>query len=249
MFIAKKLLAALLLPPVSLLLLALFGLALAASSWRSGRRVGLTLAVAACCAILALSLNGVGNGLMAALETHGPVTEQALQRAQAIVVLGGGIYRNAPEYGGDTVSRFGLERIRYAARLARQTGLPLLLTGGSVFAGRPEAEVMRECLEKEFGVTVRWVEIASRDTSENATLSAPILKAAGVERIALVSHAWHMRRAIPLFERQGLEVIAAPTVFHRANWQGIEAWLPASLELSRIAAHEWLGHWVDEWLR
>lgn len=245
-FLAKKFLSSLILPPTSLLLLALFGLFLLASSWQRGRRLGGWLAVLGCGGALVLTLNGVSSALIVALEVHPPVTAQGLKDAEAIVVLGGGAYRNAREYGGDTVNRLGLERIRYAARLARESGLPLLLTGGAPFGGRAEAELMREVLEKEFGVPVRWVETASKDTGENAAFSAPLLKSAGLTRIALVSHAWHMRRAIPLFEREGLTVIPAPTIFHRAGWGTIEAWLPGSGELTRIAAHEWLGHWVNE---
>ena len=244
MFLAKKILSSLVLPPTSLLLLALFGLLLLVFSSR--RRLGGWLAVLGCGGALVLSLNGVSSALIVALEVHSPITAQGLKSAEAIVVLGGGAYRNAREYGGDTVNRLGLERIRYAARLARESGRPLLLTGGAPFEGRAEAELMREVLEKEFGVPVRWVETASRDTGENAAFSAAMLKAAGMSRIALVSHAWHLRRAVPLFEDEGLTVIPAPTIFHRASWGSIEAWLPGSGELTRIAAHEWLGHWVNE---
>ena len=79
--------------------------------------------------------------------------------------------------------------------------------------GRADAEAMKEAIEGYFGGRVQWVESASRDTAENAAYSAAILKAAGITRVALVSHAWHLRRAVPLFERQGLDVMAAPTGF------------------------------------
>lgn len=250
MFLLKKILTGLLLPPASLLLLILCGLLLARSAGPRRRRIGFCLAWLGGLSLLVLSLAGVGNALVFSLQTHPPLGAQGLQRAQAIVVLGAGVYRNAPEYGGDTVSRYALERVRYAARLARQSGLPLLLTGGSVFGGDPEAALMRDCLEKEFGVPVRWVETRSRDTGENAALSAALLQAEGIQRIALVSHAWHMRRALPLFENQGLEVIAAPTIFHhRTDWSAFESWLPTAGEMTRIAAHEWLGHWVNEMSR
>lgn len=57
------------------------------------------------------------------------------------------------------------------------------------------------------------VEAHSLDTQDNARLSARLLQADGITRIVLVSHAWHLRRAMPLFTQQGLEVIAAPTGF------------------------------------
>ena len=47
----------------------------------------------------------------------------ALARTQAIVLLSGGLYARAPEYGGeDTISPTTLFRARYAARLHRLGG-------------------------------------------------------------------------------------------------------------------------------
>ena len=241
MFLLKKLIAALILPPAGPLLLALFGLWLASSKTRRWRHAGFTLAILSLLSLFALSLPVVGNALMAPLEPQPPITPAQLQRAQAIVVLGGGSYYAAPEYGGDTGGYTTLERLRYGARLARESRLPLLVTGGSPFGARPEAESMRESLEQDFGVKVRWVEAASRDTAENASLSAPLLKAAGVTRIALVSHGWHLPRAIPLFEKQGLEVAAAPTAFSTASPSLIENLLPGAMKRSRWALSEYLG--------
>ena len=100
---------------------------------------------------------------------------------------------------------------------------------------------MRDALEQDFGVKVRWVESASRDTAENATLSAPMLKTAGITRIALVSHGWHLPRAIPLFEKQGLEVTPAPMAFSTGSPSLAESLLPGGLGLSRTALNEYLG--------
>ena len=58
-----------------------------------------------------------------------------MKSAQAIVVLGGGLYFDTPEYGGDTVGGSTLERLRYAATIARKTNLPVLVTGGAGWAG------------------------------------------------------------------------------------------------------------------
>jgi uncharacterized SAM-binding protein YcdF (DUF218 family) len=100
---------------------------------------------------------------------------------------------------------------------------------------------MREALEQDFGVKVRWVEAASRDSAENASLSAPMLKTAGITRIALVSNASHLPRAVPLFEKQGLEVIPAPMGFSTGSPSLAGSLLPGGLGLSREALHEYLG--------
>ncbi len=241
MFLLKKILASLILPPAGPLLLVLLGLWLMRSKSRRWQGAGLWLATLSVLVLLVLSLPVVGNALMAPLEPNPPITTAQLQRVQAIVILGGGTYYAAPEYGGDTVSRTTLERLRYGARLARASRLPLLVTGGAPFGGRPEAEAMREVLELEFGVKVRWVEAASRDTTESARLSAPLLKAAGVTRIALVSHGSHLPRAIVLFEKRGLEVAPAPTAFSTGSPSLIAGLLPGGLGRSRTALSEYLG--------
>lgn len=241
MFLLKKLLAALILPPTGPLLLAFFGLWLTRAGSRRRQHGGLWLATLSLLGLFILSLPVVGDALMAPLEPSPPITPAQLRQVQAIVVLGGGTYYGAPEYGGDTVGYATLERLRYGARLARESRLPLLVTGGAPFGGRPEAELMRDTLEHDFGVKVRWVETASRDTAENASLSAPLLKAAGVARIALVSHGWHLPRAIPLFVRQGLDVTPAPMAFTTSAPSMVAGFLPGGLGTSRQALSEYLG--------
>lgn len=243
MFLLKKLLAALVLPPTSLLLLALVGLWLARRRPRAGHAV-IAIAVGS---LLLLSTPWVANGLLSSLEGSPPITREELGRAEAIVILGAGTYHDAPEYGGDTVNELALERLRYGARLARVSGLPVAVTGGAPGGGRPEGESMREALEDDFGVSVRWMETESRDTAENAAFLAPMLKDAGIRRIALVTHAWHMPRARELFERNGMEVLPAPTHFTTSSPGAYGPWLPSAsgLRMSYFALHEWLGSWAS----
>ena len=250
MFLLKKILAALILPPAGPILLALFGLWLLRAKSRRWQHGGAALATLSLLGLLVLSLPVVGNALMAPLDPHPPIAPEQLRRVQAIVILGGGSYFAAPEYGGDTVSHYTLERLRYGARLGRESSLPVLVTGGAPFGGRAEAESMREALERDFGIKVRWVESAARDTAENARLSAPLLKAAGVTRIALVSHGWHLPRAIELFEKQGIEVTPAPTAFSTGSPSLLEDLLPGGLVTSRLALREYLGrlyNFLKEW--
>ncbi|RKZ35880.1 MAG: YdcF family protein, partial [Gammaproteobacteria bacterium] len=129
------------------------------------------LVVIALVSLYVLSIEPVAHALVNGLETVPVLTEPDLvrQQPQAIVVLGGGRYSDAPEYGGDTVARGTLERLRYGARLHRQTGLPLLVTGGRVYGETTaEATLMKSVLTDEFGVGVKWAENESRNTFENA---------------------------------------------------------------------------------
>lgn len=247
MFYAKKLLSALVLPPAGPILLALWGL------WLSRRhpRTGRAISAGALLGMLALSLPPVAEALMQGLEDRPPIAAQDLARAQAIVVLGGGKRDAAREYGGDTVNAWTLERLRYAAVLQKRSGLPLLVSGGAPTGGKPEAEAMREVVERELGGKVRWTETESRDTTENAAYSARLLKADGVARIALVSHAWHLKRAVELFEREGLQVFAAPTAYTRPSTSLFEHWRPSTSAFSSSteALHEWLGLFVQRMAR
>lgn len=237
-WLLTNLLAAFLLPPAN-------GLLLVGLGWwlvRRRPRLGRALMAGGVLLIAVLSLPAVGNALLSGLEGE-PLDIAQAKPAQAIVVLGGGRYRDAPEYGGDTVSEASLPRLRYAAKLYRQTGLPLLVTGGRPDgAGLSEAEAMRRVLTEELGVSVRWCEEASDNTRENANYSAALLGRDGITRVLLVTHAWHMPRARLAFEAAGLAVTPAPTLFQRGAQTPLD-FLPQAdgLARSRQALHEWIG--------
>lgn len=207
LFVAKKVLAALLLPPTGPLLLALLGLAFLPRWPKWGR----ALAWFGVLSLLALSLPVVSHALVRSLDQSPPLDFSQALNAQAIVVLGGGIRRAAAEYGGDTLGRLTLERVRYGALVARRTKLPVLVSGGAVYGGTAEALLMKRALEEEFGVEVRWVETRSRNTRSNALESAAILSPLGIKRVLLVAHSFDMPRATAEFASAGLQVTPAPT--------------------------------------
>src|SRR6202042_2404125 len=98
------------------------------------------------------------------------------------------------------------------AALHRKTGLPILVTGGIVQPDRPAVgTLMAASLSEDFQVPVAWVEDASVDTWENALLSAGILQTHHIRSVYLVTHGWHMRRAVMAFRHAGLVVTASPT--------------------------------------
>jgi len=182
--------------------------------------------------------------LLRSLQTSPALEDPIRDQPQAIVILSADAISWAPEFGAATVGRLTLERLRYGAHLARQTGLPLLVTGGpsrSEIASR--AELMRRVLEQEFGLAVRHVEDGSSDTLENARASARLLAADGVERVILVTHAWHMPRALSAFRSTGLTVVPGPTAFRDWPELGLSSFVPSarSLQESSWAFHEWLG--------
>ncbi|WP_296752392.1 YdcF family protein [Thiobacillus sp.] len=239
-WLMTNLIAAALLPPLSLVILLAAGLILN----RRRPRLAMSLILLSAASLYALSTPWVGGLLQKTLEISRPVDFAALTDAGAIVVLGGGRRLAAAEYDSDTVNGISLERLRYAAFLHRASGLPILATGGKPGGGTlAEGRIMQRVLHDEFGVAARWIEEASLTTWDNARLSAPLLKASGVRRIVLVSHAWHLRRAVPLFEAQGLEVIPAGIQFASTDLDDVFDLLPtpAGLRDSSFALHEWLG--------
>ncbi len=224
--------------------LALAGGALALLLAAAGRhRAGAALGTLALLLLYAASIPATGQWLarlneagVRPLPPAGP-----LPAADAIVVLGAGRYADAPEYGGDTASRLALERLRYAARLHRRTGLPVLVTGGTPLPGEavPEAVFLARVLREDFGVREVHAEAAARTTWENARNTARWLKARGWRRILLVTHAQHMRRALASYAGTGIEAIPAPTRFSTptAMSKGPFRWLPSASALEGVTRH------------
>jgi len=232
------------LPPAGLCWLALAGWLLRAR-WP---RLGLGLMLAALALLLLLSTTAGARLLVRPLEGMSQALHDPSQtQAQAIVVLAAGRLEPAPEYGGVGIPDYvALGRLRYGAHLQRQTGLPLLVSGGNrVLEGaqRSKADDMARALREDFGVPVRWVEGDSEDTAQNAACSAHMLRQDGVERILLVTDAMHMGRAQRAFERSGLTVRAAPTLFFSHTALRLTSYFPypEGMRQSYYAMHEWLG--------
>ncbi|MHB1203967.1 MAG: YdcF family protein [Rhodospirillaceae bacterium] len=199
-------------PPGDLLAVLAAGFAFLLRGWR---RTGLALTAAGILAFYLLSTTAVSCLLMRAVEAP-PTSEATLAAsgAQAIVVLSAGFELYAPEYSPGAVDGVTLQRLRYGAHLARLLNLPVLVSGGQPDdAPVSLAALMKAALEQDFGIPVRWTEEHSTTTYENAVLSAPLLKADGVQTIILVTHAAHMVRSARVFAATGLKVVPAPTVF------------------------------------
>jgi len=231
---------ALVVPPLNLLPLTAVGLALA---WR-GRRAGLWLAAAGLAALFLLALPIVGGSLLVSLEHGLPLTPPPDDPPGAIVILSAEVSRdnaNPPAFG---VGRLTLERERAGAALARRVGLPVLVTGGRVdHSPYSIADLMAASLAADFATHVRWIEPRSADTWENAADTAAILKAQGIHSIYLVTHAWHMRRALIAFTHFGITATAAPVLMDRQPSGSVDDFVPrvSGWVTSYYALHEWIG--------
>lgn len=234
----------LLLPPAIQIVLLFLALAL----WRCYRIVSCSFVIAAVSSLYLLSVGPVADKIVSELEAWNSVLDMTMfhdqSKAEAIVVLGAGAYAYTPDYEmKPQPSATMLQRLRYSARIAKRTGLPILVSGG-VVGGINEAIVMDRVLWEDFNVKTHWQEANSHTTIENGQLSGKMLKSLGLSRIILVTSAFHMPRASLVFQHEGFNVITAPTAylsdFQRIGWRD---WLPSlfNLEKSRAGMHEVMG--------
>ena len=231
---------ALLVPPIPLVLIALFGLALEHRYHRTGRLFAWFGVVG----LLVMALPMTSGLLLDRLERNLPLSPPTDEPPQAIVILGGDIMHGPGHPPITHIGLLSLERVRAGATLYRRTQLPILVTGGKLHASEtPIAELMADSLEHDFHVPVRWVEAESRDTWQNGRLSAAILRTQGIRSVYLVTQPWHMRRAALAFTDAGLTVTAAPTPLDRSPQLSLKDFVPVagSWQTTYFAMHEWIG--------
>jgi uncharacterized SAM-binding protein YcdF (DUF218 family) len=258
----KPVLAALLLPPVPWLVLVLVGARLI--PWR--RFVGWLLVFVAVVALWLSACSGVGEAMVRSVVSPPPPLAPeriaALKKAViagrpgvVVLMLGGGREEVAPEYGVASLSPMSLERLRYGVWLSRETGAPLMFSGGLGHAAGPgtaEADVAAEIAQREFLRPLRWVEAKSRDTRENAQYSIALLRELELPQstqVVLVTHGWHMPRALRAFKEEAArakvswEIVPAPMGLAPPLERTALRWVPSSegSQLVRTAVREKLG--------
>ena len=236
----KPVVAALLLPPVPFLVLILIGARLLLPRRGLGWFVILVGVV-----LLWLSASTGAVRLLGQLVLPAPPAlsfdrvrelraEATAKKPIAIVVLGAGSEPFAPEYGVSSLQHGSLERLRYGLWLAGQTGAPVAFSGGTGYAqegATAEAKVAAKIAAEEFGRPIRWVESESRDTRENAAMTMAMLKPAGINHVVLVTHGYHMARALRAFAEAagpGVQVEAAPMGLAKNVETATLDWLPSS---------------------
>ncbi len=155
-----------------------------------------------------------------------------LSRYSGIVVLGGGTAagRLHQSHAHPLTNEAG-DRLSVSAALAlRHPDLPLLYTGGEgdPSGGGPSEAERASVFYNSFRVPATQVryEPASRNTYENAVLSARVPGVNPKDRWLLLTSAWHMPRSMATFEKAGWNVTAYP-VDYRA--EAVTVWTRYSL--------------------
>jgi len=250
----KSLLLVIALPPVPMLLLAAWG------GWRlkRGRRWGGWVLAFALALTWFSATEAAGELLSRALGPPPLLTTEQVDALRGrsdgvVLVLGGGVHRHVPEFGGAAPTNFTAERLAYGVRLARRSGWPLAFTGGIGWsaAGREqsEADVVARIAAQDYDLPLRWVEGQARDTRENARNTLPLLAQAGVKQIVLVTHDAHMRRALRAFETAamplGMKIIPAPVGLQDDGLSSFSDWRPSVDGFGRVRyfVYETLAWW------
>lgn len=172
---------------------------------------------------------------------HPPQEASAYPKADAIVVLGGGV---VPHSGFDwnADDSYSLTtRIGFGLQLFRDARASVVLLSGDDQAPR----MARVLQQQGVPLDAMRTEHASMNTHENAMFSAAMLKREKLTRILLVTSTTHMRRAAAAFAKQGLDVIPAPAYDpDRPSWQA-HPWRPtrSALRLSGRCLREYVGLW------
>lgn len=181
-----------------------------------------------------------------------------VEPGDVIVLLGGGVGPAPPDWPYPNLNSAS-DRVWHAARLYHAGKAPRIIASGGFAYSREsaqsEAAAMREFLV-DLGVPEQDVvlEEQSRNTRENAILTAQWLQSEGLERVLLVTSALHMPRSLATFRAAGVEAIPAATDFEvrrpgePAPWD-LRRYIPSAsaLEGSTRAFKEHVGFWVYRW--
>lgn len=250
MFFAASKLLAVFLMPTSLALIAVAAGLVLMSRGRSPR-LARRLAWGGLGFVVLAGFSPLGNALLLPLEQRFPnAAESAAGPPVSGIILLGGFEDGWVSSGrGQLTVNESAERLIEGIRLAkRHPEAKVVFTGGVGLLWQPGAAALdpvRQTLINSGIAEERLVlEGASRNTAENASLTAGLLAPRSGERWLLVTSAYHMPRAMGLFRKAGFPVEAYP-VDYRLRDQGdllrLFDRIPAGLQRTDLAAGEWLG--------
>lgn len=238
--------------PPGIFILALIIVSLYA--WRKNqKRIAAVLATVTLVFYLA-STTFVGGALIRSLEDVYSPPEQ-LPAGDVIVVLGGGATNDTPDVSGTGgLTSVPANRLLTAVRLQKKLDIPILLSGGEIYADSgKEADIAQRIL-LDLGVPAKDIIIENKSltTTQNAKYSAKIIREKHFRNIILVTSAFHMERAMENFRKEGIDPIPYPadyTVNKQANVH-LTKLMPSSqaLEFTALYCQEKLRYFITRYL-
>jgi uncharacterized SAM-binding protein YcdF (DUF218 family) len=242
-FLLKHLVGAFASPLMITLLLLAVALIL---RWRGRQRASLITAASGVVFLYLCSLSPVSDALLMPLESKYHALDDAHlpQGIAGIAVLGAGYVELEDAPITAKIPEDGLARVAEGVRLAKHyDNVRLVLSGGvpSGYRFAPSAHGYA-IFAREMGISPASIVMKDQpiDTADEARTIAPLF---GNAPFLLVTSAYHMRRAMLLFERAGAHPIPAPTGQRIGIAPALSPWLPSgrSLESTHAALHEYLG--------
>jgi uncharacterized SAM-binding protein YcdF (DUF218 family) len=229
------------------------------SLWRGWRRLGRVrwLLAAGCLAFFLCTWTPVYHLCLLSLESgYSADSPYPPERDfDAIVVLAAGAVPPLPWDPDGVIGPGTFVRCQHAAWLYKNVkAVPIITSGGALGGGiRPVtyAAMMRSLLiEQGVPADQIWTEPESRNTYENTLYSARILREHGIQKVALVTEAYHMPRSVRCLRKQGITVVAAPTGFMAPTSYQWTDFIPKAraMGVMDIVVHEWVGlgwYWLS----
>lgn len=242
MIYVLKNIAAFLLPPGIFILLFFF---ISILIWRTNRFLAKIL-IGITFLFYIFSTSYVSSYLLQSLENRHTVP--ASIQGDVIIMLGGGATVETPDLDGEgNLSGSAANRLLMAARLERQLGVPIIVSGGKVFSDSGREALVAKRILMGIGVDEKKiiVEDHSLNTRQNAQLVHEIMQKNGYEKAILVTSAFHMERSIMNFEKEQIDVLPVPADYLTSGKNDfyLNKLVPSSaaLQNSCVFFHEWLG--------
>ncbi len=246
-FVLSKLFWVFFSPANILVLLLLLGVFLASARRNSWQSVGHKICFDVALLFFLIAVFPVGDWMLTPLENLFPASKP--DHVDGIILLGGDEKPLLSEKRGQPVVFDSLHRYVEFTRLAKEyPQAKLVFSGGS---GRlaPEAKLKdaevakRELASMSAPVDHIIFEDASRNTRENATKSAEIVKPTPQQNWLLVTSAWHMPRSMAVFRKAGWNVYPMPAGYMTGGDLVLKPQLDIEDHLKKmtIAMHEYYG--------
>lgn len=169
------------------------------------------------------------------------IREDPLRSAPAVVVLSASNRRDG-SFSGDYMAR-----LTRGYELVGEGYAPLLVITRPAPPYPSHLPRLQEHLRR-IGLDIKVAEVLPEvtNTRDEALGVARMAEDNGWDRVILVTHPWHMRRAKAVFEKTGLEVIAAPGNEPNYIWSQPTGWGGRS-KAYRDWVHETIGYYVYRW--
>ena len=209
-FIFFKTALSLILPPASLIIIMAAGFLIIGLR----RGLGRLLIAVGFLLLYLLSISPISSALLKPLEASFPPWKGGQVKADAIVVLGGGVRDLTWLALPSEPSCSSNERVVKGVTIYRKHHLPLVFMGGNGDPSgtrSPDADAMAR-MALELGVSAKDVKVEnkSRNTLESSKALKGMIKGSD---IILVTSAFHLKRASAMFTKQGFRVMPAPAAY------------------------------------